>query len=191
MKLNNRDIKTEGINCFEALSKIRELIFPIEPMIIGTQKYIFPVQGGWLNFYPHMELGKRYERKNKLLIFHPTKEKNFNPPKLQKAFMDLYQYSFVSDAFEEEYCLKGNIIVLEKEQTFKYESNKALNKNYQYFWIFDKDTNKVYDIKSQKDIELFRANNLLPSWHSLDNFIEWYCCVVLPKCPVPPSQTIL
>lgn len=178
VRVDSIDISIEDINCFEALGIIREKIYPLEPMILGTQKYIMPTQGyGWFSFYPNMILGKQYDRKNKLPFFYPTKEKDFAQPEIQKAFMSLYQGSFKSEGIyglKEEYNLRGNIVLLEKIAKYRYLPDKILNKNYQYFWVLDKDIDKVYNIKNKKDIELYIKNKLSPEWQSLDKFIEWY-----------------
>ena len=165
-------VKTSASNYFIALSKIRKRISPLIPMILGTQKYIFFKQGGY-KMCTNQRLGEYYNSKKLLPFYAEVLDNNFASPKEQIAYIKLYQMSF-NDVPISEFGLKENLFVFEKVPKFIYNPDKVLNKEYQYFWIYDHINNKLYDIKNEEDIEKFKNGTLLNQWNSLDDFLEYY-----------------
>ena len=187
---NDIVVKVKNKNSFDALGEIRKAISPWEPMVMGTQKYIFPVKGGWHKVMPNIKFRKRINIKERTLITHPTSETNFAPLEVQKAFIYLYQISFFTN-INEEYNISDEYIVLEKIPKYLYfPDGKILNpKPYRYFYIYDEKNNKVYDISNEKEVAEFNAGKLAYEWESLDDFLEYYALNEISICPVPASSS--
>ena len=143
-------------------------------MIIATQKYVIYRKGG---YYSPTKLGERRHPRELRRFFFGNDDNNFTSPSIQLSYMKLYEESFKSkgeDGLLAEYDIKGNYNILEKVPKYLHLPEKILNKNYQYFWIYDMDTEKIYDIKNKDDIELFKKGKIKPSWNNLDSFLEYY-----------------
>lgn len=162
-------------NALEALGDIREIIYPWEPMIIGTQKYIFPYRKYQsIKYFPNLKLGKRYNRDKLVSIFQSTSNMDFAPIDVQKAFIELYQKSFFTN-INKEHNIPNNYIAFEKIPKYLYLPDKQLNpKPYKFFYLYDQKNDKVYDITNEKDIIKLKNNKLAYKWKSLDDFLKYY-----------------
>lgn len=162
-------------NALEALGKIRKIIYPWEPMIIGTQKNIFPYRKFQsIKYFHNLKLGERYNRDKLVSIFQPTSNIDFAPLEFQKAFIELYQKSFATN-INQEYNIPDKYIAFEKIPKYLYLPDKQFNpKPYKFFYLYDKKNNKVYDITSKNDIIKLNNNKLMYKWKSLDDFLKYY-----------------
>lgn len=165
-----------GEDYLATFNQIRKNIYPWIPMVEASLKYIFPKRrGGTYKIITNVKLGERNTNKDDIMLFTSIISKSqFASPEVQNAFFDLYQRSFKSN-LNIEYGINNNLILLEKIAKYLYIPEKVLNpKPYQYFWAYDEENNRIYDIKDHDDIELYKRNELSPTWYSLDSFIKWY-----------------
>ncbi len=168
LEFNKSKIESNSENYADSLDQIREEIYPWIPMVVGSLNNIVPMKGNNNDhylFYGNYIFGEtiNIKKENIVRIFDRVQDTAYLClPKIQKAMYNL-RLTYLK---KNKYHLDSfNIVILEKNiNTDKYE----------YFWIYDKDNNKVYDIKNINDIHLFKKGKLPVKWQNLDSFIAWY-----------------
>jgi hypothetical protein len=171
---NHKIFESTDKNLFRAISNLRKKIYPYELMIIATQKYVIYRKGA---YYPPTKLGERRHPRELKPFYYGVDDNNFAQPNMQLAYMKLYEKSFKSygdNGLLGEYGISKNHIIIEKMPKHRNILKRVSNENYQYFWIFDMHSYKIYNIENENDIRLFKQGKLMPTWHSLDAFIEYY-----------------
>jgi len=177
----SKKINVESTDCFEALATIRLEIFPIIPLINGSRIDCFPsamsrqMSNGIVLYKAY--LGHQAKEEDQVNIFDITQDiQSLGTVQQQKAYHRIWFETLGVD----RYGIDTSFILIEKTSKFIYNPNKILNKNYQYFWIYDQENNKIYNIENKNDIEKFKNGEILPQWNSFHVFLEYYannwCC---------------
>ena len=184
IKLNNKIHEKIDLDYFSSLQIIRDEIYPWIPMLKGCLIDAYPSgmsksMSKGTSLY-NLTLSKQSDIDDTSYIFDEinTSEKIVSS-NIQESFHQIWGYSFYMDYKEEG--IKKDTILIEKVKKYSYMDNnetnkidKILNKNYQYFWIYDKEKNLIYDIENKEDIEKFNNNLIKPLYESFDEFLEYY-----------------
>ena len=168
------NIRLEGDNYFEVLNSIRNMIYPYIPLVYGCDIEYFPSSSSL-----QMSLGTVLYKEeftlpaieSKFIFEKHIINENLTTPMYQIARHYIW---FKTLGIEERYGIDKEYILIEKVSKFKYLPYKVLNENYQYFWIYDKKQNVVYDTKNLADIKRFKEGRLMYKWKSFNEFLEWY-----------------
>jgi hypothetical protein len=176
LKTKSQKIFAADTDCFEALNNIRERIYPLIPLINGTRIDCFPsimsrqMSKGTIVY--HLQLGKQAEEKDQLFFLDATqKGDEVGRIREQNAFHALWISSLGVDNYEID---NESYVLIEKIPKYIFDPHKRVNENYDFFWVYDKEKNYVYDIASNKDINSFKNNLLKPEWNSFKEFFKWY-----------------
>lgn len=178
---NDKEAIGWGTDYFQALQSIRREIEPVAPMLNASLVDAYPssmsrdMSKGMILYKE--ELGKQAREEDEMDLLDSVDEPNkLSLAKIQEAhhttwFMSLgNEYSSLGEGY----------IAIDKVSKYSWLPNKnndiekVKNKDYQYFWLYDKNTNKVYNVSNEKDIKKFHNSSLSPAWNSFNDFLEYY-----------------